>query len=271
MKSIVRGKTALAAVFAVVFFGLAVSGPGQVYFGISPLRVEHEGNPGDNITDIFYVRNSASEPIRLKVYSENWRLQEDGVPVFIGSQPVPYACREWIKANPQDFRLMPNEVKSVRYTIAIPPDALPAGYHASVSFESVPDLSPEKKVSRMIITGKIAAAVYVKVGKVEPVAQVLDLKFSKDNSVSCAVLVIKNPGKTHFRTQGGVEIYDASGRKKFQAEIPNEVVLPESQREVKCPFQGMLPPGAYRAVCRLDSGRTELLGYEKEWLVKDEK
>lgn len=261
---------ALAAVFIVVFFWPGVSGSGQVFFGISPIRVEHEGKPGDSLTDIFYLRNNATAPIRLKVYTENWRLQEDGVPVFIGSQLVPYTCREWIKVNPQDFRLMPNEVKSVRYTIAIPPDASPAGYHASVSFESVPDLSPDKKVSRMIITGKIAAAVYVKVGKVVPVARVLDLKFVKDKEVSNVVLSIKNPGNTHFRTQGRVEIFDVSGKKTLEVEIPNEVVLPESQREIKCPLQKKLPPGTYKAFCRLDIGRAELLGFEKELLIKNE-
>jgi P pilus assembly chaperone PapD len=271
MRSKSNRKHVWAAIFAVVFFGAAVSGPGQVFFGISPIRVEHEGKPGENLTDIFYVRNNATAPIRLKVYTENWRLQEDGVPVFIGTQAVPYSCREWVKVNPQDFRLLPNEVKSVRYTIAIPPEASSAGYHASVSFESVPDISAEKKESRMIFTGKIAAAVYVKVGKVEPVAQVLDLKFLKDKGASYAVLVLKNQGKTHFRTQGGLEIYDASGKKTLQAEIPNEVVLPESQREVRCPLPKALPAGAYKAVCRLDIGRAELLGFEKEWLIKDEK
>ncbi len=262
---------AFAAVFAVVFFWLAVSGSGQVFFGITPIRVEHEGKPGDSLTDIFYVRNNATAPIRLKVYTENWRLQEDGVPVFVGPQPVPYSCREWVKVNPQDFRLLPNEVKSVRYTIAIPPHASSAGYHASVSFESVSDISPEKKESRMIFTGKIAAAVYVKVGKVEPVAQVLDLKFLKDKDASFIVLFIKNPGNTHFRTQGRLEIRDASGKKILEVEIPNDVVLPESQREIKCPLQKPLPPGTYRTVCRLDIGRAELLGFEKELLIKDEK
>jgi len=271
MKSLAKRKSTFAAIFAVVFFGLAASGPGQVFFGISPIRVEQEGKPGDSLTDVFYVRNNAAAPIRIKVYTENWRLREDGVPVFIGTQPVPYSCREWIKVNPQDFRLLPNEVKSVRYTVAIPAEASPAGYHASVSFENVPDISPGKKESRMIFTGKIAAAIYVKVGKVEPVAQILDLKLLKDKGASYAVLVIKNPGKTHFRTQGGVEIYDASGRKTLQAEIPNEVVLPESQREVKCPLPKEPPPGTYKAVCRLDIGRAELLGFEKEWFIKDEK
>jgi hypothetical protein len=123
----------------------------------------------------------------------------------------------------------------------------------------------------MILSGKIAAAVYVKVGKVEPMAQVLDLKFLKDKDACYAVLVIKNPGKTHFRTEGGVEVFDPSGRKTLRAEIPNEVVLPESQREVRCQFQGLLASGTYKAVCRLDIGRAELLGFEKEWLVKDEK
>jgi P pilus assembly chaperone PapD len=260
-----------AVVFAVVFFGLAVSGPGQVFFGITPIRVEQEGKPGDTITDIFYVRNNATAPIRLKVYTENWRLQDDGVPVFIGSQLVPYSCRDWVKANPQDFRLLPNEVKSVRYTVAIPADAAPAGYHASVSFESVPDISPEKKESRMIFTGKIAAAIYVKVGKVVPVGQILDLKFLKDKEASYVVLAVKNTGNTHSRTQGRVEIYNASGRKSLEVEIPNEVTLPESQREIKCPLQKPLPPGTYKAVCRLDIGRAELLGFEKELLIKDEK
>ena len=62
----------------------------------------------------------------------------------------------------------------------------------------------------------------------------------------------------------GCEVVIVSLREKIlDLTIPDEVVLPESQRSVFCPLPHPLEPGTYKAVCEVDIGRPELLEMEK--------
>lgn len=254
-----------------LFFSLLLTlGRTQIYFGITPIRVEHKGKPGESITDVFYVRNNASSPIRLRVYTENWYLKPDGTPVFTGNQTVDYSCKDWIKVNPQDFRILQDEKKMVRYTVTIPEQVETGGYHASVSFESVPLSVSEAKKSRMMFKGKIAAVVYVKVGKTEPLGEIMDLEVSVDKGSTHFKLWMKNQGQTHFRTKGHIQIKNSEGKKIHKVSLPNEVVLPQSEREIKCTLEEKLLSGSYEAFCRVDIGRKELLGFIKEFRVQNE-
>jgi P pilus assembly chaperone PapD len=243
----------------------------QIYFGITPIRVELSGNRGESITDIFYVRNNASSPIRLRVYVENWTLREDGTPVFIGADDTSYSCKDWIKVNPQDFRLNPEEIKVVRYTLSIPDAIDDAGFHASVSFENVPLTAEKLKASKMRFTGKISAVVYVKVGNVDPDGEICDMRMTEEKNPPAIVLSIKNTGKTHFRTNGTIEIRNTRGKKVHEVTIPDSVALPESERKIKCLFQEKPDPGTYEAFCKLDIGGKEILGFTKQLTIQNEK
>jgi P pilus assembly chaperone PapD len=257
------GKCGLAGLIVSLFLGTAIPARGQIYFGISPIRAEHKIKPGESLTDVFMVRNNASGPIRIKVYCENWTLRSDGTASFIGATATSYSGRDWIIVNPQDFRLNPGETKSVRYTITVPPDAPAAGYHASVSFETVPEANAAQSGNRMLFTGKIAAAVYITVGKVAVEGNLLDLKIgSKDNGPTI-ILELANTGRTHFRTRGTIRVFDSGGRKISDLDIPDDVVLPEGRRDVACALPNKLDPGSYRVVCRLDIGRAEMLEMER--------
>lgn len=254
-----------------IILSIAPCAKAQIYFGITPIRVELSGNKGESITDIFYVRNNASSPMRLRVYVENWTLREDGTPVFIGSNPVSYSCRDWIKVNPQDFRLMPDEIKMVRYTISIPEETDNAGFHASVSFENVPLAAKKQEASKMLFTGKIAAVVYIKVGNIIPDGEILDIRITEEKNSTGIILVVKNTGKTHFRTKGTIEIRNTLGEKVQEITIPDTVALPASERKIKCLFQEKPKPGEYEAFCKLDIGREEIIGFVKEFTIKNEK
>lgn len=241
----------------------AIPARGQIYFGISPIRAEHEIKPGGSLTDVFMIRNNAAGPIRIKVYCENWTIREDGTAAFIGSTPTTYSSKDWIIVNPQDFRMNPGETKSVRYTVTVPPDTPPAGYHSSISFETVPDTVGEQAGNRMLFTGKIAAAVYVIAGDAAVEGDLVDLSLGSKNNAPALVLTLNNTGHVHFRTKGTIQVFAASGDKIFDLDIPDDVILPESRRDIPCALPRPLEPGTFRVVCRLDIGRIEILEMEK--------
>jgi P pilus assembly chaperone PapD len=149
------GLNGRCAVLAAGFvLAAAIPARGQIYFGISPIRAEHKIKPGGSLTDVFMIRNNDTGPIRIKVYCENWTIRDDGTAVFIGSTPTAYSSKDWIIVNPQDFRMAPGETKSVRYTVTVPPDTAPGGYHSAISFETVPDTAGAQAGNRMLFTVK---------------------------------------------------------------------------------------------------------------------
>ena len=252
-------------VLPVLFGLLAGAAPAfsQIYFGISPIRAEHRIMPGESLTEVFEIRNNATGPIRLKVFVENWTILPNGTPTFIGPAPTTFSCRDWIVVNPQDFRLNPGETRSVRYTTTVPVDAPPAGYHASVSFETVPEAAGGAGPSRMLFTGKIAAVVYVVAGNPPIQGDLLDLTLGTKNGAMAVVLSLENTGRTHFRTKGTLRVFDAADAKVADAALPDDVLLPESRKNVACALPQALEPGTYRAVCTLDIGRPELIEMER--------
>lgn len=261
---------ALYLIWLSIIFSLLISSSleAQIFFGVTPIRVELKAKPGSQITDVFYVRNNSAKPMRVKVYAENWFLKEDGTPVFVGNQPTTFSCREWIKVNPFDFRLQPGEMKTVRFTVSVPEGTSDGGYHAAVSFENVPEAPTGEKLGQVAFTGKIAAAVYVVVGKVQPEGSLEDLIFEQQGDSQLIKLRLGNSGKTHFRLKGEIIIRTSEGKKILTLEIPDEPVLPGTERFAAVQLKEKLPPGTYRAEVKLDIGRDELLGLEKEITVK---
>jgi len=258
----------LGVLFSAFFITLSAGLQAQIFFGITPIRVELKAKPGSQITDVFYVRNNSAKPMRIKVYAENWFLKEDGTPNFIGDKETTFSCREWIKVNPFDFRLQPEEMKTVRFTVSVPEGTPDGGYHAAVSFENVPEAPAGGKLGQVAFIGKIAAAVYVVVGKVQPEGALEDLTFNRNGDSQQIELKLSNSGKTHFRLSGNVIIKNYQGKKVAELEVPDEPVLPGSERYVTIGLKERLAPGNYQVQVRLDIGRDELLGLEKEITVK---
>lgn len=240
----------------------------QIYFGITPIRFELKVAPGGQRTEVIYVRNNSPRPVRLKVYTENWTLGEDGSRNFLGNQPTSFSCRDWLRVNPFDFRLQPGEMKTVRFTISVPGETEAGGYHAGISFEQVPEAPPGGRLGQVAFTGKIVAAVYVLVGKVQVEGSLEDLVFETAGGTQAVKLRLSNPGRTHFRLKGEVRLTTAEGKKVLGLEIPDEPVLPQSERWVAILLKEKLVPGSYRAEVRLDIGWDELLALEKEIVVK---
>lgn len=239
----------------------------QISFGVTTIRFDLKVKPGGQTTEIIQVRNNSPKPIRLKVYAENWYLAEDGTRNFVGNQPVSFSCRDWIKVNPFDFRLQPEDLKTVRFTVTVPSGTEPGGYHAAISFEQIPE-SPVSGINQVALSGKIVVAIYISVGKVQPEGTLEDLVFESSGSGQLIKLKLINSGRTHFRLKGQIQIRTEEGKELARVDIPDEPVLPDSQRWLSLRLKENLPPGRYEAEARLDIGRDELLGLIKEITVR---
>lgn len=242
----------------------------QIYFGITPVRVEHLLAPGKSETHVIEVMNKSPSPLRIKVYPLNWHLKEDGNPVFLEAdeETSPYSCSSWIKVNPQDFRISPESNMAVRYQISVPETAEEGGYWAGISFENVPPVRPGEQPRAVFSRGRIVYIVYVTVGKVIPEAKINEIEISFNEDIPEFDIMVENTGKTYFRTKGSLEILDQNEKVTAAIEFPDVPVLRESRRIIKLKPENKIPPGNYLAFCKLDIGREELIGFKKSFSVE---
>ncbi len=240
----------------------------QIYFGITPIRVEHLLVPGKSETHVIEVMNRSPSPLRIKVYPLNWYLKEDGNPVFLENESSPFSCASWIKVNPQDFRISPDRNMAVRYQISVPENADEGGYWAGISFENVPPEKPGEQPRAVFSRGRIVYIVYVTVGKVIPEAKINEIEISFNEETPEFDVMVENTGKTYFRTKGSLEIQDQREKVITSIEFPDVPVLRESLRIIKLKPEKKIPPGNYSAFCKLDIGREELLGFKKSFTVE---
>jgi len=256
--------------FLVLFLGLSSSTPleAQVYFGITPIRVEHLLAPGKSDTYVIEVMNRSPSPLRIKVYPLDWYLKEDGNPVFLENEPFTYSCAPWIKVNPQDFRLSPDRNRAIRYQISVPENAEEGGYWTGISFENIPPEKPGEQPRAVFSRGRIVCIIYVKVGKVIPEAKINGIEVSLHEEIPEFDVSIENTGKTYFRTKGSLEILEEGGKIINKIDFPDVPVLRESRRKIKLKLEKKLPPGNYLAFCKLDIGREELIGFKKAFSVE---
>ena len=78
------------------------------------------------------------------------------------------------------------------------------------------------------------------------------------------VAVLKNTGRGTVRTRGTLTIYDASGARVSQTDVPDVPLLPESERELAISTMApnstsSLPPGEYRVEVKIDVGMPALI------------
>ena len=240
----------------------------EVSISVSPIRVEQIGKPGDRGTDMVSVTNGGSDPTRLKVSVMDWTLTKEGTPTFQKPGGAPYSCASWIKVNPIDFRISPGQTREVRYTVTIPEGTPEGGYRAAIVFETVPDVVPGEKIRRVFIRGRIATILYTVVGKPAAQGHANSLKVEIKKDGADFTLTLQNTGKVHYRTKGIITANDSNGQKVFDVQIPDDPVLPQSERHVKIHYDKPIPKGKYTAMAVVDIGVPELIGAEATFTVE---
>ena len=240
----------------------------QLAMSLSPVRVEHAIPPGELWTDIVTVENVSDRPLRARVTVADWYLERNGTPVFVkrGTRPG-LSMSEWIDVNPTEFEIGHGETQVVRYTLNVPASLADASYRTAVLVESLPDFAgtPDRNVA--YLTARIGVIIYNRVGTKAPQAQVVGQEVVSDPEIpnSKAVkLTIRNPGMVNVRLSGESQILTPDGRVLQVVEIPDGVVLPQSEREVLLRLEEPISHRVFNVLSRIDIGLEELLEIETQ-------
>ena len=239
----------------------------QVSVEVSPLRVELKTNPGGTTTQAITISNTGKDPVRVRAAMSDWYLAFDGAPQFgdTNEAGARYSATGWLRIAPPEQVIEAGNEGTVRFSLAVPAGAEPAGYRTSVLFEFGPasgDVIGRGK--DVVVRSRIATLIYANVGEPPAAVELTDLKTRlAANQPMQIVAVLKNTGRRTVRTRGTLAIYDKSGAKLSETPVPDVPLLPESEREVAItavdPAKPPLPPGEYRVEVKFDVGLPALV------------
>jgi P pilus assembly chaperone PapD len=255
-------------IFAITTFAPALLFSAGLSVTVSPIRVEHLVNQGEDGTDTISVTNDGTASTRLQVSIEDWTMTKDGNPVFTKEGNNPYSCSAWIQINPTDFRIEPGQTTEVRYTVTVPEGIEDCGYRAAIIFETVPEVTVGEKSKGVSLRGRIATILYEMVGKPELKCHANSLKANIKKDGADFILALQNTGRAHIRTKGSITIKDSNGENVFNLEVPDVPVLPESERNITVNYDKVIPKGKYTATAIVDVGRKELIGAETAFEIE---
>ena len=118
---------------------------------------------------------------------------------------------------------------------------------------------------------RMLAAVYARVGAPEIEARIKGLELRRNTAKGAKgweiVTQFDNPGKTHFRVEGSVELLSGEDKVLRKFDYANFPVLPNTQRISRFDLPEDLPPGVYRLRAVVDVGTREKLAAETKVTV----
>lgn len=235
----------------------------MAYYSIAPLRLEVQVPDKQSVaTASVRVTNNGEEPVRLKVYMQDWTVNANGGLVIV-PDPLPGSMIGFTRFNPKEFEIAPNSVQILRMAIAFPPDSPDGEYHSMIFFE---DLKPA--VQRMSTSGgfstalevkqRFGSAIYVYKGQVKP-QPVLDRFECKAEQGKLKTWIdFDNTGEKHARLAASIVVMRQENGNTWKPvrEIPvrhlqDIVVMPHQKyaiEQVLAPTQDSepLPPGHYQ-------------------------
>jgi hypothetical protein len=237
----------------------------QTSVEVSPLRIELKAVPGGATTQAITVSNSGKDAVRIRATVSDWYLSRDGSPQFVDATDAKFSASAWTRVAPPELVLDAGKQATIRFTLAVPADAAPAGYRTGILFEfSPPEGVAAAKPREVTFRSRIATMIYANVGEPAAALELTDLRARalKDQPLQI-VAVLKNTGLRTVRTRGTLTLFDRNGTAISTMSVPDVPVLPESEREVAIvaidPAGPRPPPGEYRVEVKIDVGLPALI------------
>jgi P pilus assembly chaperone PapD len=259
-----RRNLPVLSALAFVLAGTPAPAFAQISVEVSPLRVELVAGPGSTTTQAVTLTNGGKEPVRVRARLTDWELSRDGAPQFEGAKEGgPFSATDWVRIAPPEQVLDPGKEGTVRFSLAVPADARPAGYRTGILFEFSPGTGdPAARAREVQFRSRVATLIYINIGQPPVAIELNDLRIRPSAEQTHVVALLANTGKRNVRTKGTLTIFDAAGKEVAQTPIPDVPVLPESEREVAIvAFETAkpLPPGEYRVEVKIDVGMPALI------------
>lgn len=242
--------------------------PPSARFVSAPMELHLTTGAGDRVQALVEVTNTSAQPLALKLYLGDSRLEPDGRETELAPGANPRSCAAWTMLRDQFLELAPGESKPARLELEVPAGS-DGSYWTKLFIEEVS--TPERSVREM---GGRRYTVFMKqrlgIRIFEDVAGTgrLDATVSEvavheaAPGVPAVVVGVTNPGTLIARCTGKLELRDTSGAAVATLPLGSRGefwVYPGSRRDLSAIAAGPLAPGTYTALAIVDFGGDHLV------------
>jgi len=245
-----------------------VTAPPSARFVSAPMELHLMTGAGDRVQASVEVTNTSANPLALKLYLGDSRLEPDGRETELAPGENPRSCARWTVLRDQFLELAPGESKPARLELEVPAGS-EGSYWTKLYIEEVS--MPERSVREMggrkytvFMKQRLGIRLFEDVpgtGRLD--ATVTEVAVHEDAPGVPGVRVgVTNPGTLIARCTGKVELRDTAG--KIVATLPlgsrgEFWVYPDSRRDLSAVAPGPLAPGTYTALAIVDFGGDHLV------------
>lgn len=194
---------------------------------ITPPRFEDGAKPGDVYREVIEISNVAPTPLRMKVSTSDWSLNDQGGVAFQASL-ADDSCRPWTALEATEIEVPANGKRRFRFEVRVPVDATARQCRFAIMFEGEPTPVPGVALP---VAGRIGIIVYLDVGGAKANLRVAGTGVVEEGGREIPMLRIENSGNAHGRLEGFIDAVDATGERWTLAPSGNPI-LPGATREI---------------------------------------
>lgn len=178
---------------------------------VSPVVIEHEADPGDEIVGTIKLHNEGSAKETYYPSVQDFvGSDESGTPKFVGVNEG-HSLVGWVKFNRADVGIDSGDGELVVYTIKVPADAQPGGYFGGILFST----SPANQQNGVGAVGATGPLLLVRVsGNVTEKASIASFAASQESGTSLPVdfkVRVANEGTVHVKPSGVIRVTNMFG------------------------------------------------------------
>lgn len=259
----------LGVIFAIWGFIIFTGTSAFAVFVVTPMEFHLSTSAGEATTGFFVVKNRGSETIALKVYMGDFWIHPDGKESFLEPGKVERSCGKWIELAPEEFELMANETKTVRFNLTIP-SGKTGTFWAMIFIEQTnkPTIKTAQKGQQqfnIISFQRVGVRIFEdtpdSVKGEGRITQVSVEKAQKEEFLKVG-LRFENKGDMLLKCKGSVDIKNQKGETVDKTNVDEFNCYPKAERVVTAFFKKELLTGQYTALAVIDYGAEYLVAGE---------
>lgn len=226
---------------------------------ISTPKIELELEPGETYSGDIIAENPTEEPLKAKVYLEDWVYVPggNGEKRFAPAGTTAQSASSWITFTPSQETIPAYGRITARYTIKVPQDAK-GGFYSVMFFETILGSGIDTEGVNVLVAGRIGALFFIHIkGTVERQGDIqsVDVNPPSGNKPMEITTTFKNTGNIDVNLGGKFLIMDAEGKILGRGDLARIYTFPGATESGKTQWVGRLSKGSYQLLLTYDLGK----------------
>lgn len=184
------------------------SPPTGISLSLSPVFLNLTTDPGRGVVSQFRVTNNSNFTEFLEIDVKKFEPSNTGAGVVIGEVNSEDEFVNWVSFSEKEFSIVPNQTKTIKFTIH-PPKEAALGYYYSFVVQRIKGEKAEGSGSALSGAGALPVLLEVKSPNAKREIQILDFKTDKlfyEYLPAQFIIKVKNTGNVHVAPAGDIFI-----------------------------------------------------------------